>query len=187
MGEGKKVMQKEKKQIAKNKLYVIFILSCADFDLTEDQLIALNAEFSLMEYYELMDAVAGAESDGFIVRKQTISGIKLTETELGRSTSEIFGRELSYTVRSRIRNYMEENQRQLALESRLYSEYMQIGEDRFRVIMRIMDENLPLFEISAIVKSKEEADRYSAGWRRNAIEIYGQVIASLLKGGNQHS
>ena len=99
----------------------------------------------------------------------------------------MFGRELSYTVRTRIKSYIEENQRQLALESRLFSEYMQIGEERYRVIMRIMDDNLPLFEISAIVKSKEEADRYSAGWRRNAIEIYGQVIGSLLKGGDQHS
>ena len=100
---------------------------------------------------------------------------------MGASTLELFQKELPFSKREAIDAYARQNKDRLRLESQLFAEYLQIGENQFRVTLKLMEKDVPAFELSLLTTSKAEAARIAEGWRRNALEVYQSVFRHLLK------
>ena len=174
-------MQVNPKHIARNKLSILFMLKSCGLELRENQLIRLVADFSVMEYFELMRTLAELQKDGFIAITPSLAGSLIGITELGVTTLDFFKRELSYTWREKIDAYMEAHRAELRLEAKLFTEYYRIDDNEYRVTLRIIERNIPSFEVTLICTSKEEADRFARGWMKNAVDVYGAAVTAILK------
>ena len=174
-------MQVNPKYIAINKLSILYMLRCAAIELRENQLIRLVADHEVMEYFELMRTLAELEEDKFIDITPSIGGNLIAINELGQTTLDFFKKELSYTWRQKMEAFFEENRSALSLESKLYYDYHRIGEGQYRLTMRILERNFPIFEVMMICSSKEEADRFARGWQKNALDVYAKTVTSIVK------
>ena len=68
----------------------------------------------------------------------------------------------------------------IRMDSQLYTEYMRITDDKYRVNLRLMENDIIVFEVSFFANSKEEADRYCSKWRKNALAVYAKTFETLL-------
>ncbi len=176
-------MQLNPKFVAKNKLSILFILSCADFDIREDQLIEYVSDTKLMEYFDLMKSLSELKENSLIniIPSGTAMASSISLTDIGKTTLEAFIKELSFTWRESTEEYFDKNRERLLLESKLFADYLRIGENQYRLTLRIVERNLPVFEIMMICTSKEEADSFAKGWKKNAMQVYLDTTTSILK------
>ena len=149
----------------------------------EDQLIEFVADGKIMEYFELMRTLSELEGDGFIkiTPSAFASGSLVGISELGKTTLDIFKKELSLTWREETEEYFDKNRDRLVMESKLSADYLRIGENQYRLTMRIIEKSLPVFEVMMICSSKEEADKFANGWKRNAAQVYLETTNAIIK------
>jgi hypothetical protein len=77
---------------------------------------------------------------------------------------------------------MKKNGSKLELEARLFAEYFRITDNKYRVNMRIMDEEVTMFEVTLLASSKMEAAKMAEGWKRNAMKVYAATCDAIFAG-----
>ena len=92
----------------------------------------------------------------------------------------IFEKELLMSVRQKISAYCEENREQFRLESQLFSEYIRLGEHQYRVNLKVLENDIAVFELSFFASTKAEADKYVRGWKKKALLVYQKTFENLL-------
>ena len=151
-------MDKLANQAAKNKIVLLYLLETAGFRLMDEQLIVAADDNGLMAYLDLQVALADLVENSLVEKSVSINGTFYAITELGKSMLEFFASDIPYSVRQRIQAYMEANRERFALEGRICTEYVQVGEDQFRVNLRLLENDVPVFALSFLAASKEEAE-----------------------------
>ena len=175
-------MQTGRDAIAKNKLKLLYLLNSAEIRLLETQLIRIVDELDMMDYFDLQTNLHELVEGELLARRDAVNGTFYAITEMGKSTLEYFRKEISYALRKRIDAYLDENRDALSLESQLFGEYMQIAEHQYRVTLQLVENDVPVFEVGFLAETKEQADRYVRGWRKNATRLYRRLFETLLDG-----
>ena len=175
-------MEINKKAIAKNKLALLFILEHAGTRLLEDQLIHICNEFSLMDYFDFSNSMAELVNNSLLDREESINGVFYKISDVGSSTLAFFQKELSYTLRTRLTAYLAQHIDALKVQSSLFAQYMQVGEGRFRVMLKVLENNAVSFELNFLTESRAEADKYAKAWREHAAQVHQAVFEALLSG-----
>ena len=174
-------MEVDPKAIEKNKVYLLYIIHAFDLRMSEEQIITVCNEFDLMSYFDIKICLENLAAAGLLEKSESVNGIFFEINELGTTTLGFFQRELPYSDRVEIDEYAKEHRTEFFNNSRIYATYHMVSEDQFRVIMRLLEKNLPIFEISLFAASKMEAERFINSWRENAIDIYQTTILNILK------
>ncbi|MBQ9942163.1 MAG: DUF4364 family protein [Christensenellaceae bacterium] len=173
-------METDQNAIAKNKLLLLYIMQKAAIKISDNRLISICNDLSLMDYFDLSTSLSELEENGLIQRTQSINGTFYQIGEMGISTLEFFEKELRMSQRQRIAAYCEEQREAMRMESQLFAEYIRLGEHQFRVTLRILENDVTSFEINFFAATKAEADRLVQGWKKNAMEAYHKVFETLL-------
>ncbi len=173
-------MEVSKTAIAKNKLYILYILDKIEIKLSDTRLIQIANELGLMDYFDLNTALSELADNYLLSRTNSINGTFYQITELGKSTLEFFEKELLKSIRQKIEEYCQENREQLSLESHLFSEYIRVSEHQYRVTLKILENDVSVFEISFFATTKAEADKFVQGWRSRAMQVYQKTFENLL-------
>ena len=84
------------------------------------------------------------------------------------------------SVRQKISAYCEENREQFRLESQLFSEYIRLSEHQYRVNLKVLENDIAVFELSFFASTKAEADKYVQGWKKKALLVYQKTFENLL-------
>ncbi|MBQ4061377.1 MAG: DUF4364 family protein [Christensenellaceae bacterium] len=174
-------METRKSAIEKNKLCLLYLFEVCDQRLSDNQLLYICNELDLMDYFDLNNCLSELSEAGLVDRSEAINGVFYSITEIGSSTYDFFKKQVPFSQRELIKEYADKHRDELLMQSRIFSEYLQIGEHQFRVILKILEHNLPVFEINLFAHSKEEAERFAVSWRKNAMTIYQNTISDLLK------
>jgi len=176
-------MKTEGKTIAKNKLLTLYFADAVGGKVSLERYALAADEVLGLGYFDLCSAVETLSQSGLLEKARALNGEFYKIGELGKNTLGFFKKEIPLSKRQEIDAYIEKNREEIALEARLYYEYLAISESQCRVVMKLLEEGFPVFELSFIVESKEEADRIAKGWRKRAMEIYKTTFALLLKEG----
>lgn len=173
-------MEMKKSKIAINKLLILYILECANTKVSDLRLIQLCNELSLMGYFDLNSALHDLVENHLIEQRNSVNGTFYEISDVGQTTLEFFHKEILYSKRTKIASYCEEHREDIRMDSQLYTEYMRIADDKYRVNLRLMENDIIVFEVSFFANSKEEADRYCSKWRKNALAVYAKTFETLL-------
>ena len=173
-------MQATERAVAKNKLTILYTLRAAKIRLSEEQLIRLANDLDLMDYFDITVNLHELAENNLIEPINTMNGVFYVITEIGSSTLDVFINDVPFSVREKLDAFMDANREKLKQDGRLFGEYMQVGEEQYRVTLRILDDNIPAFEVSFFVASKSEADGFVKGWKKQAINVYRKVVEMLM-------
>lgn len=173
-------MEINQDKIAVHKLTLLYLLHHARASLSEERLSEICAQLGLMEYFDLKTNLHDLTENHLITFLDQINGRFYSITESGSSTLSFFQKNLLYTTRSKIDTYLQAHEQELSLEASISAEYIRLSDHQYRVILRILEKNIPSFEISFLAESAAEADKYVTAWRTRALHIYRSTFELLI-------
>lgn len=162
------------------KLIILYMLDRVDFPLSNSQIsdFMLNKEYTT--YFKLQQALSELIDAGFIqeepVRNRTLYNL----TEDGASTIGLFRKNISHAIRQDVNDYLWEKQYELKNEVSVKADYYRNTNQEYSVHCRVMENTLPLIDLTITVPSEEEAKTVSNNWQKKSQEIYAQIMAGLL-------
>ncbi len=162
------------------KLIILYMLDRVDFPLSNSQIsdFMLNKEYTT--YFKLQQALSELIDAGFIqeepVRNRTLYNL----TEDGASTIGLFRKNISHAIRQDVNDYLREKQYELKNEVSVKADYYRNTNQEYSVRCRVMENTLPLIDLTITVPSEEEAKTVSNNWQKKSQEIYAQIMAGLL-------
>ena len=110
------------------------------------------------------------------VRNRTLYNL----TEDGASTIGLFRKNISHAIRQDVNDYLREKQYELKNEVSVKADYYRNTNQEYSVHCRVMENTLPLIDLTITVPSEEEAKTVSNNWQKKSQEIYAQIMAGLL-------
>ena len=173
-------MEVTKKGIERNKLTLLHILREFGTKLTDNQLLVMVTDLGLMDYFDLNSSLRDLADNDLLKREEAVNGIFYSITDMGSETFDFFKKQVPYSLRQELSEYAEQHRDDFTMESKVFCEYMEIGEHQFRVVLRLIENTIPVFEITFFATSKDEAEFYIKAWRRKAFKIYESTFKNLL-------
>ncbi len=174
-------MEVNKNAVEKNRIAILHIMSEYDGRLTDTQLLSVCTELSLMDYFDLNNSLHELSAAGLLERTESVNGVFYERTAMGETTLEFFKKELPFSLREQLSAYMKANRDRLTEETRIHAEYIKLSEHQYRVMMKLLENDLPIFELSFMTDSREEAERFIRSWRKNAMEVYHNTFSMLIR------
>ncbi|MGI6665608.1 MAG: DUF4364 family protein [Christensenellaceae bacterium] len=174
-------METNQGKIAVQKITILYFLQKAQMRILEKRLIEATAELELMDYFDLQTNLHDMLENHLVLQQEAVNGKFFSITEVGETTLAFFEKEMLYSVRTKIETYCAENAREMRLESNLHAEYVRIAEAQYRVMLRMIENDVAVFEMTFFAASREEADQYVTAWRNKAMDVYRIMFETLLE------
>jgi hypothetical protein len=166
--------------IAQNKLLILYLLRTIDIPLSELQILRTVTENNWLNYFDLKECMFELIESNLIEQRETPSGTFYSVTELGRTTLFYLEKELLNSQRKAIDEYCGANRDDLRLETELFAEYIKIDEGEYKVMLKVLENNVPVFELNLITYSQATAESFINKWRNVAPKIYKRTYDDLV-------
>ena len=162
------------------KLIILYMLDRVDFPLSNSQIsdFMLNKEYTT--YFKLQQSLSELIDAGFIQEEPIRNRTLYSLTEDGASTIELFRKNISHAIRQDVNDYLKEKQYELKNEVSVKANYYRNTNQEYSVRCQVMENTLPLIDLTITVPSEEEAKTVSNNWQKKNQEIYAQIMAELL-------
>lgn len=167
------------KQMAQNKLIILYLLSKLGFRLNQFQIMKVNAENSLMNFFDLMECLFEMCESKLLEEIQTADSKYYSITKLGEETLKIFKKELLVSTQKKIDAYCHDKMNELKLESETRGEFIKIRDDEYLVTLKITENSSKIFEVNLTVCSSRDANRIIENWQKNSLHTY-QCVLELI-------
>lgn len=165
--------------IAQNKLLILYLLKTINIQLSELQLLRIVTDNGWLSYFDLKECMFELIESQLIVERDTPSGTFFAVTELGCSTVFYLEKELPASLRKAIDDYCEKNRDDLRLETELHADYIKIDEGEYKVMLKVLENQVPVFELNLITCSQASAETFISKWKKAAPAIYKNTYNSL--------
>lgn len=166
----------------RNRLTVLYMLRSAGMRLLEEQITRISCDLSLMEIIDVKMCIAELRDGGLIAEREAINGVFFVLTPTGENSLDFYTKEINWSSRQKIDDYMRSHREELEMETRIFVEYFRITDSKYRVNMRVMDGDITMFEVGLLATSKTEAAKMADGWRRNAMKVYTAACEAIFAG-----
>lgn len=171
---------KPKQTVAQNKLLLLYLLKRSSVALSELQIVRIMSELDLMRYFDIKENLLEMEQNGDITPRPAAQTAVYGVTEKGDHMLAALMSDLRTSYREAIDDYLLANKAALEKESQFVGEYMRLGENEYRVVLKVLEEHRTTFEVDVIVYTKDDAKRMVERWSENAVSIYKSVISQLV-------
>ena len=165
--------------IAQNKLLILYLLKSINIQLSELQILRIVSENSWLNYFDLKECMFELIEGRLVEQRETPHGTFYAITELGQTTVFYLEKELPDSQRKAIDAYCDANRDALRLETELSADYIKIDEGEYRVMLKILENQQPVFELSLITWSKNSAEAFIRKWKDVAPAIYKSTYDTL--------
>ena len=146
--------------IAQNKLLLLYLLNSMNIQLSELQILRIVTENGWMNYFDMKESIFELLESRLIDQHETTAGNFYSITELGRTTLSYLEKELRNSRRKDIDEYCASNRDDLRLETELFADYIKIDEDEYKVMLKVLENQIPVFEINLVTYSKSSAQAF---------------------------
>ena len=139
------------------KLIVLYMLGCIDFPLTNSQISEFVLEQGYTNYFKLHQVIGELIDDRLIRKESTHNRTLYYLTEEGEKTVRLFRNDISPDISVRADYYLN-------------------SADEYNVRCQIMEQGLPLIDLTVTVPTKSEASTIANNWSAKNQEIYALVM-----------
>lgn len=165
--------------IAQNKLLILYLLNSIDIQLSELQILRIVTEKGWLNYFDMKECVFELIESRLIEQHETPNGNFYVISELGKTTLFYLKKELRNSQRKAIDEYCKENRDDLRLETELYADYIKIDEGEYKVMLKVLENQIPVFELTLVTYSKSSAQDFIEKWKSVAPAIYKSTYFTL--------
>ena len=167
--------------LPKEKVQLLYILSAAKAELTEQQFYQCAFECTGMNWFSFHDVVGDLEENGDIVYERRPFGACAYLTEQGRMTLGMFEKGLTYSLRESIDEYLKRIAPQFRQERELVSSDEPLPGGGLLVRLKALEGERVLLEIVMTVASLEESLTIRKNWQRQYARLYDTIYDSLTE------
>ena len=167
--------------LPKEKVQLLYILSAAKTELTEQQFYQCAYECTGMNWFSFHDVVGDLEENGDIVYERRPFGACAYLTDQGKMTLGMFERGLTYSLRESIDGYLKRIAPQFREERELVSSDEPLPGGGMLVRLKALEGERVLLEIDMTVASLEESLTIRKNWQKHSTKLYDTIYDSLTE------
>lgn len=167
--------------IAQNKLLILYLLKTINIQLSELQILRIVTDNGWLNYFDLKECMFELIEGRLVEQLETPNGAFYTITELGQTTVFYLEKELLESQRKAVDAYCAANRDDLRLETELAADYIKIDEGEYRVMLKVLENQQPVFELNLITCSQSSAEAFIRKWKDVAPAIYKTTYDSLAE------
>ncbi|MGN0404891.1 MAG: DUF4364 family protein [Bariatricus sp.] len=162
------------------KLIILYMLDKVDFPLTNAQISEFILNKGYTTYFKLQQALSEL-TEAELIREETSHNRTLYHlTEDGAQSIQYFKNNISRSIREDIDNYLREKKYDLKNEVAVKADYYRNTSREFSVRCQVLEDELPLIDLTLSVPSETEAEAIVTNWQKKNQEIYAWLMANLL-------
>ena len=170
-----------KKSIAQNKLLILYLLKTINIQLSEIQILRIVTAGGWLNYFDLKECMFELIESNLVGQRETPNGTFYSITSLGSDTLFYFEKELLSSQRQAIDEYCEKNRGELRLETELSADYIKIDDGEYKVMLKVLENQIPVFELNLVTYSKRTAEAFISKWKNVAPVIYKDTYDTLAE------
>ena len=171
--------------VTKDKLTILFFTRACDLDITREQLYRAMIENDCMSYFDFQSAMHELEEDGFIAAIPRVFGQGYRVSARGDETLRMFEESLPASLRDRLMQYATESREPMRRETQLTTSMEEQKSGGYRVHLRAQEQSTVVLDIELLLASRDMAQRTRSNWAGASSDIYGYLLAHLLKDGKE--
>ena len=165
--------------LAENKVLILYTLNTINREITDTDLFKIISTINNINYFYfrdiLIDLVESKLVGTYTKEEQNVYEI----TTEGKNSLELTIDILPGIVKLKADNIFKQQLLTIADEESISAEFIPESENDYTVKCKIVENNKTIFEIRTFAGSNEQAKKISDNWRKNAKQIYPQVINLL--------
>jgi hypothetical protein len=168
-------------ELAESKLIILFLLYQMDMALSTAQLVDFAVDGEYMDYFSFQQYIAQLGDAGMIESTTTENNTTMyTITSEGEEVLRLFSKQIPYSKRTAICDYVSDNKKRIKREFEVVANYFFNAENDYIVKCGVYEDDTALMEISMSVVSKEQAKRIKKNWKDNVTELYGRILSVMI-------
>lgn len=165
--------------LAENKVLILYTLNKINRETTDTDLFKIVSAINNINYFYfrdiLVDLVESKLVGTYTKEEQNVYEI----TTEGKSSLELTIDMLPGIVKLKADNLFKEQLITIADEESVSAEFIPESENDYTVKCKIVENNKTVFEVSTFAGSNEQAKKIADNWRKNAKQIYPQIMNLL--------
>ncbi len=162
------------------KLIVLYMLSKVDFPLTNAQISEFVLGMGYTTYFKLQQTISELLEAGFITEESARNRTFYHLEQEGRETLSYLKSRISPAIRRDIDNFLAEKRYDLKNETSVKTNCYRNSNMEYSVRCQIMENHLPLIDLTLTVPSKSEAETIMDNWTQKNQEVYALIMSHLL-------
>jgi DNA-binding PadR family transcriptional regulator len=168
-------------ELAESKLIILFLLYQMDMPLSTAQMVDFAVDGEYMDYFSFQQYIAQLGDAGMIESSVTENNTTMyTITSEGEEVLRLFSKQIPYSKRTAICDYVSNNKKRIKREFEVVANYFFNAENDYIVKCGVYEDDTALMEISMSVVSKEQAKRIKKNWKENVTELYGRILSVMI-------
>ena len=175
------MFENSSEEVIYHKLLILYILKKADMDLTNSQITQVVLDTEMMNYFSLQALLSELTDSKFITTYKESEKEFYSITINGVEALEYFDSRIPSCVAEKVDNYIKENRGNLLADTQVTHSFKKQSDNEFIVNLRVIENQSSLIDLNLNVSSEQQANLICNNWKRNASEMYGEIISLLIK------
>lgn len=164
----------------KNKLILLSFLDNLNIEITKEQITTAAAQYDLMPYFDLQNAIYELEEEGFIASVPRSFGIAYCIAPKGNETLSAFCETIPLSERENIAEAADMCRAKFKNETQYTHRIEKLPSGAYKVTLRAVEEHGELFSVSLCCASSQAANQACRNWSGSALEIYSALSSFLF-------
>jgi len=171
----------QRNTIAQNKLLILYLLKTINIQLSEIQILRIVTDNGWLNYFDLKESLFELVESNLVAQRETPNGTFFSISSLGCDTLFYFEKELLSSQRKAIDEFCAANRGELRLETELSADYIKIDDGEYKVMLKVLENQIPVFELNLVTYSKASAEAFINKWKHVAPIIYKNTYDTLAE------
>ena len=171
----------QKKQLADNKLLILFLLYQMDIPMTVTQITEFTVDKEYMDYFSFQEHMSELKEAALVDEKYENEQTRYFITADGEQVLSYFSGQITPERRTAVLDYTAKNKGSIKKDINVLANYFYNKENDYTVKCGIYEDSKTLLEINVTVPSKEDAKLLKKNWKENIPYLYGHILHTLLQ------
>lgn len=165
------------------KLTILYILSKAEFPLTNLQIVNFFMQLEYTDnYFRIEEALWDLEDAALIASRVTRTDTRYSITPKGRATLDALSDKINEGILEDVKNFFSENKQELREENLTSADYYMTSNHKYAVHVRMLSENhYPIIDLTLAVRSKAQAETICDNWKKQKEDVYAYLMDLLMQ------
>ncbi len=168
------------KELAQNKLLILYILDNADIPMNNSEITQFLLENNYMNYFLAQQFISELVSSKFIEFSTKDGQEYYHLSNAGKDTLSFFNDRIPQTLKEEVNNKFQKKKEEMVKESQIIGNYYKKSESEYIVNLKVIEKDINLFSMSLNVVSNKQAKMICNNWKKNPHEIYKKIIDLLI-------
>lgn len=172
-------MFEDSKELAENKLIILYILDKIKFPIENKKLTQIILEENLISYFSLQGYITELIGADFISIIEEENKKRLTLSEKGKKVLSLFQNRINFRKKDSIDSYLQNQLENIRKDITISAEYTIEKGENFIVNLKAYEDKIVLIDIKLSVASNKQAREICNLWRENSSSTYSEIIKLL--------